>query len=497
MSHTPEMAKIMINPRKSTFINVLPSLFVIAMVAVLFPYHATADDATIFNPRTGPQSDRYFEDISFNLISGVLFSPTFIAARTHVLDYSPINVRLRWMLHSPFRSQSLLKGNIEAILSFSNSVIYKGTGHSMQGITGLIRYNFLEPGSRIIPYFQGGAGIIYTDVYKDFSRTPIVQATEITPQASLGLRYRINSNWSIDTEAMFHYVSKTDLWEYDTGINSFGGFIGLTYLYNSRLFKGPSFSMKGKALSGQRPIQAEATEKNNKKEKGLHYKGSSVLVGSLKNRPRHLGITQASQKDGEGAIGLIESRSSGRKNWFTNDSKGKAKRSGLYGLPIVIAKRSEKWSYESHPWGKPPSTGSQKTHGHTSLRENRTPRILRGIRSKTSGGEFCIVILTDDPVLSFKDFFLFRPSRLVIDLEGKWRKPEYSLLSVKSDIVKGIRVGKHPNKLRLVMDLIGKEIMPPIIHQSPEGLIIAIRRGTRIKISPVLVVVNGTEDLMF
>jgi len=77
---------------------------------------------------------------------------------------------------------------------------------------------------------------VYTDAYKDYSQNAIGQAIEFTPQASLGLHYLIDKKWSIDTEAMFHHISNAGLSERNRGINSFGGFIGLTYFFD-RLWK--------------------------------------------------------------------------------------------------------------------------------------------------------------------------------------------------------------------------------------------------------------------
>jgi lipid A 3-O-deacylase len=179
----------------------------------------------------------YTEDrISFQIVSGVLFSPFALASRTPVLDYAQTNLRIGWMLNNPKQSESILRGNVEAIVELSNSIIYKGFGNYMVGVTGLIRYNFVQPDSQLIPYIQGGVGVVYTDAYKDYSQNAIGQAIEFTPQVSLGLHYLIDKKWSIDTEAMFHHISNAGQDERNRGINAFGGFIGLTYFFD-RLWK--------------------------------------------------------------------------------------------------------------------------------------------------------------------------------------------------------------------------------------------------------------------
>ena len=92
--------------------------------------------------------------------------------------------------------------------------------------------NFVQPGWRFIPYVQGGVGIVYTDAYKDETQQAIGQAIELTPQCSLGLRYLINKNWSLDGEAMFHHISNAGLAKRNRSINAVGGFVGVTYFFD-------------------------------------------------------------------------------------------------------------------------------------------------------------------------------------------------------------------------------------------------------------------------
>jgi outer membrane protein W len=99
------------------------------------------------------------------------------------------------------------------------------------GLTALIRYNFVQPSAKLFPYAQGGVGIVYTDAYKDLSQDAIGQSIEFTPQGSVGIRYLIHPNWSVDAEAMYHHISNANLAGRNDGINAFGGFIGLTYYF--------------------------------------------------------------------------------------------------------------------------------------------------------------------------------------------------------------------------------------------------------------------------
>jgi len=180
------------------------------------------------------KSQIYTEDQwSLQLVTGPIFSPTVVASRSPVMSYWQTNFRLGWMLSTPKQEKSWCRGNYEAIFEFSNSWIYEGFGSYMAGITALIRYNFLQHGWKIIPYFQVGAGVVYNNAYKDLSQNTIGQAIEFTPQGSVGIRYLIEKNWSFDAEIIFHHISNAGLDERNRGINALGGFVGFTQFFDN------------------------------------------------------------------------------------------------------------------------------------------------------------------------------------------------------------------------------------------------------------------------
>lgn len=180
------------------------------------------------------ESYTYTKDrISLQVVTGALFSSSLIGIKIPDFDYSQTNFRLGWMLSSPESSKFLLRGNFEAVLELSNSIIFSSYGNYMGGLTALLRYNFVQQDSRFIPYIQGGAGIVYTDAYRDDSQSAIGNAINFTPQASMGFRYLVDKNWSIDVEATYQHISNAGLDDKNDGVNALGGFIGLTYFYDN------------------------------------------------------------------------------------------------------------------------------------------------------------------------------------------------------------------------------------------------------------------------
>jgi lipid A 3-O-deacylase len=169
--------------------------------------------------------------ISLQLVSGALFSLTGLPEDSPVFNYAQTNLRLGWMLTTPDPQKSFLRGNWEGLVEISNSIIFEGFGNYIGGITGLIRYNFGQPDWKVIPYIQGGVGIVYNDAYKDETQQAIGQAIELTPQFSLGFHYLLTTKWSLDVEGMFHHISNAGLSKRNRSINALGGFLGATYFF--------------------------------------------------------------------------------------------------------------------------------------------------------------------------------------------------------------------------------------------------------------------------
>jgi lipid A 3-O-deacylase len=206
--------------------------FLFVVIVVNLPCSAWAAD-DVSNVTHTPTPEVYTEDrISLQLVSGAIFSPTIFASRTPVMDYAQTNLRLGWMINGPGRVGFLPRGNLEAILELTNSIIYKGPGNYMGGLTALIRYNIVPKDSRFVPYVQVGAGVVYTDAYKDRTQNAIGNSVEFTPQGSIGCHYMINKNWSISAEVIFHHISNAGVDHRNRGINAFGGFLGLTYYFD-------------------------------------------------------------------------------------------------------------------------------------------------------------------------------------------------------------------------------------------------------------------------
>jgi Lipid A 3-O-deacylase (PagL) len=169
---------------------------------------------------------------SFQVLGGAYFCPVGLGPRvTPRFDFAPIDVRLGCMLYSPCPDDCCLRGNVEAILELTTAPIFRGPGSIIIGPTALLRYNFVQPDCRFIPYLQGGGGFIYNDAYRDKTQRALGQAGEFYLQATAGLHFMVTPCWSLDAEGGYIHISNAGTNERNGGINALGGSIGVTYFF--------------------------------------------------------------------------------------------------------------------------------------------------------------------------------------------------------------------------------------------------------------------------
>ena len=141
------------------------------------------------------------------------------------VDYALDSVRFGIMLCNP-RGSNFLAGNFEFLTDIFAGSIFQGPGDIVAGSTIFLRYNFLQPGARIIPYLQIGAGLVYTDVSEKESGGLVSLPVEFNLQGTLGLRFMVNQRWSIVAEGECRHISNAEIQKPNFGINTVGGNLG-------------------------------------------------------------------------------------------------------------------------------------------------------------------------------------------------------------------------------------------------------------------------------
>src|SRR5262245_28382482 len=139
--------------------------------------------AVIFNPYEKGNHE-------FQAGLGVYFSLNDGGKKRPSLTDLDLNLRLGWMLTSP-AGDGCFRGNWEFLLEAFGAAVVEGPGDVIAGGTLLLRYNFVQPDAKWVPYFQIGVGGVYNDVYKSHPQRLLGQAFEFNLQAGLGVRYMI------------------------------------------------------------------------------------------------------------------------------------------------------------------------------------------------------------------------------------------------------------------------------------------------------------------
>jgi hypothetical protein len=120
-----------------------------------------------------------------------------------------------------------------------------------------------------------------------------------------------------------------------------------------------------------------------------------------------------------------------------------------------------------------PKTTEENTSEDSAQTSSSEPtgdkQILRDIQTECLGKKLIITILSNTPIKEYRKFSLTSPPRFVIDLYGRWSVPKISQPNNTNDLVKGIRFGLYPDKLRFVLDLKSAlSIEPTIILTSAD-----------------------------
>ena len=96
---------------------------------------------------------------------------------------------------------------------------------------------------------------------------------------------------------------------------------------------------------------------------------------------------------------------------------------------------------------------------------------------QSKGDDFVLSVDTAGPP-QVKFLLLDSPPRLSVDLLGEWRWSGSDQIKSASPLVKGVRVGHHQDRLRLVIDLSQKDVKPSV-EETDKGVAMFSRTGAK------------------
>lgn len=155
----------------------------------------------------------------------------------------PVAMILRWQLYNP-RGPSLLRGNTEFAFGAEYLGIPRGPESMYTGPLIGLRYNFVQPNTRVVPYLELRGGLGYTDaagpwqVAHGLQDTGQGQKFTFTFSMGSGIRYDFSDRYSVSLAVSFRHISNMYMSEpkyYNHGINVVGGLLDFNIALNGLL----------------------------------------------------------------------------------------------------------------------------------------------------------------------------------------------------------------------------------------------------------------------
>ncbi len=152
----------------------------------------------------------------------------------------PVALILRWQLYDP-RGWWLLRGNTEFAFGAEYCGIPRGPESTYTGPLIGLRYNFVQPNTRVVPYLELRGGLGYTDAAQPYEvqhhQPAVGQGQDFTFTFSMGsgLRYDFSERYSASLAVSFKHISNMYLSEpkyYNHGVNVVGGLVGFNVMLN-------------------------------------------------------------------------------------------------------------------------------------------------------------------------------------------------------------------------------------------------------------------------
>jgi lipid A 3-O-deacylase len=162
----------------------------------------------------------------FALESGYLFGAINPPADYQILTEF-LTARIRW---GAIRGDNLLRGYNQFYFSAMAEPILQGIENHYFGFNLGMRYNFVRPGSRLVPYISGGVGGGWIDSHPEI---PGGQGQDFTFNilSAAGLSYSFNDHWKLNVGALYQHLSNGGQTDPNPSLNLFGPQVGVNYSF--------------------------------------------------------------------------------------------------------------------------------------------------------------------------------------------------------------------------------------------------------------------------
>ena len=138
-----------------------------------------------------------------------------------------LTARIRWGV---VRSDSWLRGYNQFYITGIAEPIFSGIENHYFGFNLGMRYNFVRPGSRLVPYFSGGVGAGWIDSHPE---VPGGQGQDFTFNilSAAGVSFEVNDHWKLNVGVLYQHLSNGGQTDPNPSLNLFGPQVGATYSF--------------------------------------------------------------------------------------------------------------------------------------------------------------------------------------------------------------------------------------------------------------------------
>src|SRR5437773_5884800 len=135
-----------------------------------------------------------------------------------------LTARVRWGV---VQRDVWFRGYNQFYVSAIAEPIFRGIENHYLGFNLGMRYNFVRPGSRLVPYFSGGVGLGWIDSHPEI---PGGQGQDFTFNilSAAGISYSVNDHWKINVGALYQHLSNGGQTDPNPSLNLFGPQVGVT-----------------------------------------------------------------------------------------------------------------------------------------------------------------------------------------------------------------------------------------------------------------------------
>ncbi len=138
-----------------------------------------------------------------------------------------LTARIRWGVR---QSDGWLRGYNQFYFSAVAEPIFRGIENHYFGLNFGLRYNFVQPNSRLVPYVSGGVGLGWIDSHPDISGA---QGQDFTFNilAAAGLAYELSERWKVEAGVLYEHLSNGGQTDPNPSLNLLGPQLGVTYSF--------------------------------------------------------------------------------------------------------------------------------------------------------------------------------------------------------------------------------------------------------------------------